>query len=325
MKFPGFLIAGILLSATQFSYAQQDSASVSVHFKFNKYDVSDEDKKKLLSFMSSHPNIDKLIINGHCDHVGNYPYNDRLSMRRALAAKMILLQNQPVDGFDLAINAYGKRKLLFPSDWENRVVIVTAKWKQAPPVAEAAPPVEEKPSEPVAEVNPEPQPEPAPVKEELVVTTEEVPSKTPKEIPNIKGDLSDNISNIIKQSKIGEALALRNIYFEEGRHRFVKGSEATLDALVKVMKNNPTLEIELDGHMCCSDTLAVDGLDFDTNEFKLSLNRAKAVYDYLLNNGINASRLQYAGFGARKRIVYPEKNDSDRNKNRRVELKIVKK
>lgn len=325
MKFSGFLIAGILLSTVQISYAQQDSASVSVHFKFDKYDVSDEDKTKLLNFISNHPIIDNLTINGHCDHVGGYSYNDWLSMQRALATKKILLQNQPVDGFDLAIHAYGKRKLLFPTDWENRVVIVTAKWKQMPAVAEATPAVEEKPAKPVAEVQPEPQPKPEPVKEEVVTVAEEVPSKTPKEIPNIKGDLSDNISNIIKQSKIGESLVLRDIYFEEGRHRFVKGSETTLDALVRVMKNNPTLEIELDGHMCCSDTLAVDGLDFDTNEFKLSVNRAKAVYDYLLNNGINANRMQYAGFGSRKRIVYPEKNDNDRNKNRRVELKIVKK
>lgn len=323
MKVLKFLFAGFLVS-THFTYAQQvDSASVSVHFKFDKYDVSDEDKSKLLTFMSSHPNIDNLVINGHCDHVGGYSYNDWLSMQRALAAKKILLQNQPIDGFDLSIHALGKRQLLFPTDWENRVVIVTAKWKQALPVVEAAPVVEEKPAEPVSAKEPEPQPQPEPVKEEVVI--EETPSATPKEIPDIKGDLSENLTNIIRQTKVGESIILRKIYFEEGRHTFAKGSQTSLDALVKIMKSMPTLEVELQGHMCCSDTLAVDGLDFDTNQFSLSVNRAKAVFDYLTNNGINASRMHYAGFGSRKRIVYPEKNDNDRNKNRRVELKILKK
>lgn len=324
MKFSKFLLAGFLISITHLTYAQQlDSATVAVHFKFDKYDISDEDKSKLLTFMSSHPNIDNLAINGHCDHVGGYSYNDWLSMQRALAAKKILLQNQPIDGFDLSIHAFGKRQLLFPTDWENRVVIVTAKWKQSPPVVEAAPVVEEKTAEPVAAKEPEPQPQPEPVKEEVVF--EETPSATPKEIPDIKGDLSDNLTNVIRQTKVGESIVLRNIYFEEGRHTFAKGSQTTLDALVKVMKSMPTLEVELQGHMCCADTLAVDGLDFDTNEFNLSVNRAKAVFDYLTNNGINAGRMHYAGFGSRKRIAYPEKNDNDRNKNRRVELKILKK
>jgi outer membrane protein OmpA-like peptidoglycan-associated protein len=77
--------------------------------------------------------------------------------------------------------------------------------------------------------------------------------------------------------------------------------------------------------MCCDDALKTDGFDLDTKEFMLSNNRAKAVYDFFVQNGIDAARLTYKGYGTRKRLVNPEKTDTDRDKNRRVEFLIVKK
>jgi outer membrane protein OmpA-like peptidoglycan-associated protein len=65
-------------------------------------------------------------------------------------------------------------------------------------------------------------------------------------------------------------------------------------------------------------------MDLDTNTLELSLNRAKAVYQYLADNGIDAARLSYKGFGHKHPLVYPEDTEEKRTTNRRVELKITK-
>jgi outer membrane protein OmpA-like peptidoglycan-associated protein len=58
---------------------------------------------------------------------------------------------------------------------------------------------------------------------------------------------------------------------------------------------------------------------------KLSTNRAKRVYDYLLKKGINKNRMTYQGYGGTKPLVRFEKDSEDANKNRRVEIKVIKK
>jgi outer membrane protein OmpA-like peptidoglycan-associated protein len=54
------------------------------------------------------------------------------------------------------------------------------------------------------------------------------------------------------------------------------------------------------------------------------VNRAKAVYDFLVKKGIDAKRLTYKGFGSSKKLV-EEVTEIDRITNRRVEIKIVNK
>ncbi|HVX24769.1 MAG TPA: OmpA family protein, partial [Parafilimonas sp.] len=130
---------------------------------------------------------------------------------------------------------------------------------------------------------------------------------------------------LLQDSKTGESVVLSEIHFEEGRHVLVKSSRPAITAMLDALKAMPSLQLEIQGHMCCDDALTVDGFDIDTKEFMLSYNRAKAVYDFLVQNGIDASRLTYKGYGTRKRLVSPEKTDKDRDKNRRVEFLITKK
>jgi outer membrane protein OmpA-like peptidoglycan-associated protein len=56
---------------------------------------------------------------------------------------------------------------------------------------------------------------------------------------------------------------------------------------------------------------------------KLSKDRAKAVNDYLINKGIDASRLSYKGYGNSKMIYKNPMNEKQNEENRRVEIKIV--
>jgi outer membrane protein OmpA-like peptidoglycan-associated protein len=138
--------------------------------------------------------------------------------------------------------------------------------------------------------------------------------------------LVERIITAIKHAKVGQSLVLHTIYFEEGRHVFVQTANTALNAVLEVMKTRPTIEFEVQGHVCCTDSLMEDALDFDTHRFDLSYARAKAVAEFMVKNGIAASRVQQqVGFGSRRRIVFPEKTVADRNLNRRVEFKIVKK
>ncbi len=148
-----------------------------------------------------------------------------------------------------------------------------------------------------------------------------MPGKKPlvTELIDLTSDSTINIGKV----NIGSTLRLENINFEGGRHKLVPSSIPTLQQLLKTMKLHPTLEIEVQGYICCENP-GLDGLDFDTKTNDLSVNRAKVVYDYLIERGISALRLSYTGYGANNKLV-EERTESDRAANRRVEIKIVRK
>jgi outer membrane protein OmpA-like peptidoglycan-associated protein len=127
-----------------------------------------------------------------------------------------------------------------------------------------------------------------------------------------------------EQIKEGKAnIILNNLNFEGGRHILLPSSLPTLNEVLEVMKNNPALQVEIRGHICCAE-ITEDGLDIDTGEKVLSRNRAREIYLFLINNGISSSRLSYTGMGASKKIIAEEITDKDRETNRRVEFVIIK-
>ncbi len=130
----------------------------------------------------------------------------------------------------------------------------------------------------------------------------------------------------IRHLDIGETMLIRGLNFIGGRHTPTRAALPRLKELLKIMKDNPTLEIEIQGHICCVLPTAGDGEDSDAHGEKfLSRNRAKYVYDYLISNEIASERLSYIGFAGSRPLVQHEKTDNDASKNRRVEIMIVKK
>lgn len=136
--------------------------------------------------------------------------------------------------------------------------------------------------------------------------------------------LKDTTTIKIEDAEVGSTVRMKNLNFIGGRHTLVPQSIPILEGLLNTLKNNPTLEIEIDGHICCKLASQGDGEDFDDGSTNLSLNRAKAIYDYLIAHEIEASRLSYKGFGATHKLV-PEYSEADMAMNRRVEIKIIKK
>jgi outer membrane protein OmpA-like peptidoglycan-associated protein len=144
----------------------------------------------------------------------------------------------------------------------------------------------------------------------------------PKE--ELKIDSSNLLLKTIEELKIGDQLVLENIFFYGGTPIFKPESDKTLNDLLKIMQQYPTLEIEIQGHICCKFD-GSDGYDMvNHNEF-LSVNRAKAVYDYLVSKGINAKRMIYKGFGSSVKRYPEEKTPEEEDMNRRVEIKILNK
>jgi outer membrane protein OmpA-like peptidoglycan-associated protein len=135
---------------------------------------------------------------------------------------------------------------------------------------------------------------------------------------------TSNLTERIKDSAVSSNLILENLNFEGGRHFLLPGSFLILEDLLKALQNNPGVVIEIQGYVCCTDPWE-DGLDLDLQTQDLSVQRAKAIYNFLIEKGIDAKRLSYQGFGGRRKIYPEEMDEFQRSKNRRVEIKIISK
>jgi outer membrane protein OmpA-like peptidoglycan-associated protein len=119
----------------------------------------------------------------------------------------------------------------------------------------------------------------------------------------------------VKNAKAGETVALPNLYFFNNSARVVPKSEIVLYDLLCILQENPKLKIEIQGHICCQ--TVVDKSDVSTA-------RARAVYSYLLRNGIDRKRMKFKGFGVSRPIhKIPERNETEADENRRVEILIL--
>ncbi|MBI5217798.1 MAG: OmpA family protein [Bacteroidia bacterium] len=127
-----------------------------------------------------------------------------------------------------------------------------------------------------------------------------------------------NIQGIdnIKEVEEGISVTMNNIFFAFKEAALTPESYTELDKLVKLMEENPEMEIEISGF--------TDNTGSDEFNMKLSVERANAVADYLKSKKIKKKRLSCKGFGNTMPVV---SNDTEegRAKNRRVEFRVIKK
>jgi outer membrane protein OmpA-like peptidoglycan-associated protein len=118
----------------------------------------------------------------------------------------------------------------------------------------------------------------------------------------------------MSEASLGQKLKLENLNFQINTFIVVPNSKGKMYELLVVMQKNPNLKIEIQGHLCC---MPIDRLD-------LSTQRAKAINNFLVANGINENRLTFKGFGSSQPIyALPEKDETQRAANRRVEIMIT--
>lgn len=134
------------------------------------------------------------------------------------------------------------------------------------------------------------------------------------DIPN--GSAYQLVNKIIelKNIAVGSKIALRNIFFDVGKANLRATSNTELDRLVKLLKDVPSLKIEISGH--------TDNTGSSSINDQLSQDRAQAVVDYLVNHGIAKDRITAKGYGSTRPIA-SNNTASGRQENRRTEFEII--
>lgn len=279
----------VLILLSSFARAQGSQDTLRVYFPFDEAVLTPEARATLDSFITRYRGWEvpaTLQIRGHCDALGSDAYNELLSKRRTLAVHDYLLNKGLAKTAVAQASGFGERQ----------------------PLNAGSTPEERRLNRRV----------------EIIWSRETASAPPPPPTP--RTDTVPVFSRATMDSvKEGSTLRLRNINFYGGRHTFLPQSMPALEEVLRVMQTYPRLEIQIQGHICCLFGAEHDGLDYDAGDMNLSVNRARAVYDYLVENGIDKKRMTYRGFAATQPLVYPEYDEADRTANRRVEVKIVKK
>jgi outer membrane protein OmpA-like peptidoglycan-associated protein len=112
----------------------------------------------------------------------------------------------------------------------------------------------------------------------------------------------------------GATIVLNNIFFDFDRSVLKEDSYPELRRVAEFMTNNSEVEIEIAGH--------TDNMGSTTYNQGLSNRRAKAVFDYLVENGVASDRVVSRGFGEGSPVADNDTSEG-RAQNRRVEFKIL--
>ena len=118
----------------------------------------------------------------------------------------------------------------------------------------------------------------------------------------------------LKVLEEGSKIVLNNLFFQHASSELEPASLAELNRVVKILKDNTDMRIEIGGHTDNTNSLA-------TNQ-RLSTNRAKSVVDCIITKGINSNRLEYKGYAFYQPIA-DNNTEEGRRQNRRVEFKIL--
>ncbi|MCF8275997.1 MAG: OmpA family protein [Flavobacteriales bacterium] len=127
------------------------------------------------------------------------------------------------------------------------------------------------------------------------------------------------MSSTMKNLQEGKRLILRNIFFDYNEAVLRSKSIHELNKLFEFLNENPGIQIQVSGH--------TDSRGNDDYNMRLSKDRAQAVVDYLIRNGISSKRLTAVGYGETRPIARNENadltdNPIGRQLNRRIEISI---
>ena len=139
------------------------------------------------------------------------------------------------------------------------------------------------------------------------------------------GDKMDKQAKEIKETlpgaeveRVGEGIKVtlneNTVNFDFNSANLTTLAKSNLDKLVTVLKNNPDTNINIYGH--------TDSIGSDAVNLRISAQRAAAVKNYFVANGISASRMFTEGLGKSSPIASND-TDAGRAKNRRVEFAIT--
>jgi len=119
----------------------------------------------------------------------------------------------------------------------------------------------------------------------------------------------------LERAADGTTAILQNIFFDVDKYDLKEKSVTELQKILRFLKENPSVKVEISGHTDNSGSAAYN--------IQLSEKRAQSVNNYLIAHGIGAERLLTKGYGSDQPIA-DNSTDGGRQKNRRIEFKIVR-
>ncbi len=138
---------------------------------------------------------------------------------------------------------------------------------------------------------------------------------TPKQIDPVEEPLpaeEPSIEVVAEEKEELEEPDDNTIYFNFNEYKISEEGIALLDLHIEYLENVANTSIVLEGN--------TDSVGSNEANYKLGMNRALAVFDYLTKNGIPENRIEYRSL-SEKNLLYPkENNQEEQAKNRRVEI-----
>ncbi|MBL7922884.1 MAG: OmpA family protein [Bacteroidia bacterium] len=120
----------------------------------------------------------------------------------------------------------------------------------------------------------------------------------------------------LQKTEIGSAYRLNNILFDTESSTLTPQDQTIISDFAHYLNENPSLKVSLHGH--------TDNAGDPISNLKLSEDRAKAVYDFLVAKGVKRERLSYKGYGESKPVA-DNASPEGKTRNRRTEFFIVAK
>ncbi len=134
-------------------------------------------------------------------------------------------------------------------------------------------------------------------------------------IPETKGIPDPVLREIrLKPARPGTSMDLYQIFFALNEYEILPPSEPELLVLLRFLRENPTLRVEIGGH-----TDSTGGADFNR---ELSLKRAASVRDYLVAKGIDPGRVTSQGYGMDHPLATND-TEEGRSLNRRTTISVI--
>ncbi|MDD8021094.1 MAG: OmpA family protein [Acidobacteriota bacterium] len=138
-----------------------------------------------------------------------------------------------------------------------------------------------------------------------------------KERDELAGKLKTALSTVAETTDTARGLMvnLAGVLFDVNKATLKPESQLKLAKLAGILMVFPDIKLSIEGH---TDATGPEDLNF-----KLSTDRARTVYEFLMSQGVSIDRMRYQGFGS-SRPVAPNDNEMNRAKNRRVEVVVLK-
>jgi len=259
-----------------FSASAQESFVV--YFESNKHELNKKEMLRLESWMQQNTTSKIVAINGFTDEDGTTAYNDTLAQKR-VSYIYDLVKEKVKTRDDFKTRSFGESHKQSKIKAENRKVTIHYI-----------------------------------LAKDLSRENEILGIQPVAQIQRVGLPLDASLELQVRRAAVGDKLKLENLNFYENTFAILPESRPKMFELLEIMKKNPKLKIQIQGHICCMPNDRAD----------LSTKRAKAIRMFLEAHGIDKSRATFKGFGSTQPInPLPEKNEEERAANRRVEIEII--